>query len=140
MKSMLLFFDGLTLALPPELAAEMIESDPVLAVPLAERGLLINLDPVNTLNAESAERLVVTLIGLVQIDPWLWQHGQEHILGSFHWGAGRASSPLVNAFERALLERGLITPNSGQKDIYHMAGNVRLLVFLLFARRRYACS
>ena len=133
MKSMLLFFDGLTLALPPDLAAEIVESDPVLAAPLAEHGLLINFDPLNTLDTESAERLVVTLTQLLEKDPWLWERGGEGYLGSFHWGAARASSPVVEAFEHELSERGLITPIL-REGVYRMAGNIRLLVFLLFAQ------
>jgi hypothetical protein len=65
MKSMLLFFDGLTLALPSDLAAEMIDFDPILATPLAERGLLLNFDPVSTLDTDSAERLARALTEFV---------------------------------------------------------------------------
>jgi hypothetical protein len=61
MKSMLLFLDGLALALPPDLAELMIDRDPILATPLAERGLLTNFVPAATLDAESAERLALTL-------------------------------------------------------------------------------
>lgn len=48
MKSMLLLFDGLTLSLPTNIATEMIERDPILATPLAERRLLFNFDPAST--------------------------------------------------------------------------------------------
>jgi hypothetical protein len=44
-KSLLLFFDGLALALPSETATYLIDSDPVLAQPLSERGLLQNYPP-----------------------------------------------------------------------------------------------
>jgi len=44
-KSLLLFFDGLALALPPDTAANLIDSNPVLAQPLSERGLLQNYPP-----------------------------------------------------------------------------------------------
>jgi len=39
-KSLLLFFDGIALALPPLWANELMERDPVLAQPLADLGLL----------------------------------------------------------------------------------------------------
>src|SRR5690348_13669217 len=61
MKSMLLFFDGLTLALPSSIAAKMIDRDPILATPLADRGLLVNFDPVATLEADTTERLITAL-------------------------------------------------------------------------------
>jgi len=44
-KSLLLFFDGIALVLPPETADRLIESDSVLARPLAELGLLRNYEP-----------------------------------------------------------------------------------------------
>jgi hypothetical protein len=45
MKAFLLFFDGIALALPADLAIQVIDHDPVLAQPLLDRGLLINLAP-----------------------------------------------------------------------------------------------
>ena len=44
-KSLLLFFDGIAMALPSERAERRIEANPVLAQPLAELGLLRNYDP-----------------------------------------------------------------------------------------------
>jgi hypothetical protein len=44
-KSLLLFFDGLALALPSETAMRLIDADPILAQPLFERNLLHNYEP-----------------------------------------------------------------------------------------------
>ena len=44
-KSLLLFFDGIAMAIPPERADQLIEANPVLAQPLAELGLLRNYEP-----------------------------------------------------------------------------------------------
>lgn len=44
-KSLLLFFDGIALALPSEVADYFINTHPYLAQPLVERGLLRNFDP-----------------------------------------------------------------------------------------------
>src|SRR5450756_2585759 len=44
-KSLLLFFDGIALALPAATAARLVESRPVLAQPLADLGLLRNYPP-----------------------------------------------------------------------------------------------
>lgn len=41
-KSLLLFFDGIATAAPSEKAKQLIDSDPILAQPLVERGLLRN--------------------------------------------------------------------------------------------------
>jgi len=45
MKSLLLFFDGIALAVPPEMATALIESEAHLAQPLMEQGLLRNYKP-----------------------------------------------------------------------------------------------
>ncbi len=56
MKSMLLFFDGIALALPSNLAEQVINDDPILAAPLAERGLLINFGPAGSHGLSPAGR------------------------------------------------------------------------------------
>jgi hypothetical protein len=71
MKSMLLFFDKITLALPEDLADETINRDQELAVPLAEKGLLVNLDPSQIMDDQTAKRLAKTLSKLVASDPFL---------------------------------------------------------------------
>lgn len=132
MKSMLLFFDGLALALPSDLAEELIDRDPILATPLAERGLLTNFVPAATLEAEPAERLALTLTEIVKQYPY-WARQRSGELGSFHWGEGRATQATVKALEHALAERGLITPRA-VSQLFYMDDDVRLLVLALFAR------
>ena len=53
-KSTLLFFDKITLALPEASVDETFNSDPELASPLADKGLLINIDPSDVLDPETA--------------------------------------------------------------------------------------
>ena len=86
-KSMLLFFDGLTLALPSDIAERMIDGDPILATPLAERGLLTNFVPAATLDEESADLLADALSQIVRRYPFKERLPLE-TLGSFHWGKG----------------------------------------------------
>ncbi|MFG2169435.1 hypothetical protein [Micromonospora chersina] len=57
MKALLLFFDGLALALPKKQLEEVILRDPVLAQPLAERDLLYNLDPKDWMTPETAKQI-----------------------------------------------------------------------------------
>jgi hypothetical protein len=132
MKSMLLFFDGLALALPSDLAELMIDRDPILATPLAERGLLTNFVPAATLDAERAERLALTLTEVVEQYPFRARYLRA-TLGSFHWGEGRATYASVAALERALAERGLITARA-ESELFDMDVEARLLVLSLFAR------
>src|SRR5207249_239385 len=54
-KSLLLFFDGIALAMPHAETARWIESDPVLAQPLTELGLLRNYPPQLWLNSQFEE-------------------------------------------------------------------------------------
>jgi hypothetical protein len=133
MKSMLLFFDGLTLALPTNLAARMVDEDPILATPLVERGLLVNFDPATTLDADSAECLAVTLTELLEHHPGLWRANDKYLqLAAEHWGAGKARYAAVAGFERALFERGLITPRLD--GLFDLSLSARLLVLTVFAQ------
>ena len=169
MKSMLLFFDGLTLALPSDLAAEVIERDPVLAGPLAERGLLVNFDPVTTLDGATAEQLARALTACVKQFPDRVLRGEPQNITGAHWGAagtitgahwgfdvgGPASHALpiemqsitgvhfgsfaerdtqaVDAFQRLLTKRGLISPDT-RRGLYRMSHGVRLLILAFFAQ------
>jgi hypothetical protein len=169
MKSMLLFFDGLTLALPSDLAAEVIERDPLLAGLLAERGLLVNFDPATTLDAATAEQLARALTACVKQFPDRVLRGEpQSITGTHlgasgtitgaHWGfdAGGPVSPVlqremqtitgghfgsfaerdtqaVDAFQRLLTKRGLISPDT-RSGLYRMSHGVRSLILAFFAQ------
>jgi hypothetical protein len=135
MKSMLLFFDGLTLALPQDLAAQVIERDPVLAAPLAECGLLVNFDPATTLDAAAAEQLARALTACVRQYPNdLLRGPRRTFLTATHWGHfyGQGKQA-VDGFERLLSKRGLISPDA-QSGLYRMSDEVRFLVLAFFAQ------
>jgi hypothetical protein len=136
MKSMLLFFDGLALALPADMAAQIIDRDPILATPLAERGLLVNFDPVETLDAKSAKRLVRALTEIIDQSPLRKNRNRDPLneeLVDIHWGSGIANPQAVRMLERALSERGLIFP-SAESGIYAIDFEARVLVLTLFAQ------
>src|SRR5580658_7510685 len=71
-KSLLLFFDGIALSVSPARADELIESNPVLAQPLAELDLLRNYWP-NSFeewlkpHAAEAEKYVPLVRGIIEI-------------------------------------------------------------------------
>lgn len=151
MKSMLLFFDGITVALPSEVADQMIERDPVLAGPLHDKGLLVNFDPADTLDADQAERLASSLTELIHQHPQLWQSGSatfpgpsQNDIGTGHYGRislERLSTHMLNQtphgavteLERVLRQRGLLT---GDPDacVVQMDPATRLLVLTGFAQ------
>jgi hypothetical protein len=135
MKSMLLFFDGLTLALPSDIAAETIDRDPVLATPLAELGLLVNFDPVSTLDKDSAELLAVALTKIAQEYPLRTQN--RLFLTATHWGRLIADPETVVVLEHALIERGLIIPRAefgSPEGLYSVNRGMRILILALFAQ------
>jgi hypothetical protein len=159
MKSMLLFFDGLTLALPSDLAARMVDRDPILATPLAERGLLINFDPTITLDSASAERLAAALYEFLEQNPMTpirgggmpitgshwgddalmrtsshWGHDRVGQLSRSHWGASSARERTVSMLERAFIERGLAIRDPHGGGLFRMNLWVRMLVLTLFAQ------
>jgi hypothetical protein len=150
MKSMLLFFDGITLAVPSDVAAEMIDRDPVLAAPLYHRGLLRNFDPADTLNAEHAGRLAASLTELIRRHPLLWQGGDRRSaaplgdIGTGHYGrlsldrlsehmADQGPHRAVVELEQAMRERNLLM---GAPDacVVQMDPVARLLVLTGFAQ------
>jgi hypothetical protein len=113
MKSMLLFFDGLTLSLP------------------SERGLLVNFAPADVLDEDSAEQLALALNEIIKQIPFAMK-GRRQGLVSYHWGAGVAAIETIRAFEKTLEDRGLASPGT-EFGMYDIDGPARTLILLLFA-------
>lgn len=109
-KTSLLFFDGVALSVPGRKLEEIVDTDPCLARPLYDRGLLVNVDPAVQMNPTIVEgmgrvaaRFVIErtfhsprLISEVgTMAAWrlarkcshaLLEHANEHGLGAFHRG------------------------------------------------------
>jgi len=131
MKSMLLFFDKIALALPENLADETINRDPILAVPLAEKGLLVNIDPSEILDTQTAKRLAKTLTSLVAKSDW--SYGYTGVtLTPLHYG-GMLAIGAVNQFETVLKRRGLMRA-AKDANLVELDPRVRLLVLTMFAQ------
>ena len=142
MKSMLLFFDKVTLALPEALVSETINRDPELAIPLADKGLLVNIDPSKVLDPHTARTLAETLADIVTDLPWSYRALQME-LSPYHYGDIGSGSEAVKRFESLLASRGLITIIKDNDYEYDFSGNprlvqldpqVRLLVLTMFAQ------
>jgi hypothetical protein len=133
---MLLFFDKITLALPEDLVDETINRDPVLAVPLADRGLLVNSDPSNVLDTRTAMKLAETLASVVTKADWRTYGSPLFIppgLTSLHYGDIGPSRKVVKAFEAVLKRRGLMG-TSQDENLVQLDPRVRLLVLTMFAQ------
>jgi hypothetical protein len=131
MKTLLLFFDGVALALPSDIATRVVEEDPVLAQPLMDRGLLINLAPESYLDQPSAELLVHTLLELLDYGDFDYARDFER-LTAFHWG-GAVAPQAADAFTAELLRRGLIEVSTATHLVSIHSG-VKLLVLTVFAK------
>ncbi|MGW3942267.1 hypothetical protein [Streptomyces phaeochromogenes] len=134
MKSTLLFFDGLALSLPQSIADRLIDSSPVLAQPLAERGLLINLEPETHLQADTAYLLARGLHEVLGRFPPAGQLSVQRAratIGSFHWGGVRAHLE-SNVLSRMMLARGYAEldaePHSEGEPLFRVDPAVRLLI------------
>ena len=133
MKSMLLFFDGIALALPADLAAETIYRDPVLATPLAEQGLLVNFDPDVTLDAKTAKQLANTLTKVVQLFALEeeWSRSFATLTVS-HFGSELAPNA-ARVLERELAKRRLIAWTK-TRGLVGLDPEIRLLVLTVFSQ------
>ncbi len=138
MKSLLLFFDGVALALPPAIATMVVDKDPVLAQPLMERGLLTNFSPSSWLDRESAELLARTLLELVRsIEPQCYYRASR--LTRAHWGAD-AAPKIAKIFYEELLARGLVRETKTDRSgVVLMDPRVRQLVLTVFLKVLEAC-
>lgn len=82
-KSTLLFFDGIALALPRELAGQYIEEDPILAQPLYDKKLLRNLHPEDWTTEDSAEEVLWSVVDALEEE-------KEHLGRRSDWGVARS--------------------------------------------------
>ena len=64
-KTLLLFFDGIATLLPRYMRGRETTADPVLALPLAERGLLKVLEPETFIDQQLTEELSTSLVDLI---------------------------------------------------------------------------
>ncbi|MFJ1874258.1 hypothetical protein [Streptomyces chartreusis] len=135
MKSTLPFFDGIALSLPQDLVDRTIETSPGLAQPLAEQGLLINLEPKTHLQPATAASLARGLRAVIeQIDHPEWRAGNFGGLIRDHWGGVRAQLE-TDELSALMLRRGLTEPmwrsqlaHNGGARFLRIAPAVRLLI------------
>ena len=135
MKELLLFFDGIALTLPQRQAEQVIDQDPVLAQPLFERGLLMNLEPQTWLDSVTAKKMIALLRDLLN-SPYYqerrWSYLNQEPPGVWHWGYDQAPDD-ADRFTDELVRRGLI----GQKladGVVEMNGATRHLILLVLAQ------
>lgn len=135
MKELLLFFDGIALTLPQRQARQVIDQDPVLAQPLVERGLLVNLEPRTWIDEATARKMIALLRDLLD-SPFQQarqrEYGNHEPPGAWHWGYDQAPAD-ADRFTEELIQRGLITRNLGD-GVMEMDGATRHLILLVLAQ------
>src|SRR3954447_2665716 len=94
-KTMLLFFDGVAILAPPEVADSVVERDESTMLPLAESGLLQTLDPAEMIDEATADAILEFLFA-VSTDPYEDMMSRER---------------LFNYVDEPLEERGIIFRN-----------------------------
>jgi hypothetical protein len=107
-KSLLLFFDGIALLVPDYMREQPLESDPVLAQPLAELGLLHRLSPESLVDKRVAEELTEVLDRLINVGSFdnLDPHDEMLALSYSRLG-GYGSETLADYVIEELRQRGL---------------------------------
>jgi hypothetical protein len=139
MKSQLLFFEGIALALPANLAQSVIEQDPILAQPLQDKGLLVNLEPAKWLDRESAELLATTLINFVEQESGFFYFDDLMSSGLTveHWG-GSVAPEAASVFSELLYDKGLAGRVS-DSGLVVISSYAKLLVLTVFLRILAVC-
>lgn len=130
MKSLLLFFDQLALVLPQRLRDRVIEDDPVLAAPLHERGILINLNPQSWLEEKDSDRIVRAVLEALRHDFTIQgMDGSESTLTTSHFGFNSIATRSLLA---ELRQRGLIS-GEVEDTVVRMDPATRLLILTALA-------
>ncbi len=131
-KSLLLFFDGVALLVPDYMRDRPLVSDPVLAQPLADQGLLHRLSPEALVNQETAEALTDLLDKLINASAFdgLDRSAAFAELSHSRLGGG-ADAGLTEIVLEQLRERGLARPTEDGVSIpLHPAVRAFVLVVL----------
>ena len=139
-KSLLLFFDGLALALPPDTAASLIDSDPVLAQPLSQQGLLRNFPPDIWLKSSFPEgraalsrfQRVMERLGIPAEDDLMHTDAELHMAQIMHLRP-REYHRAIREFE-AILERAKRQYKDGKPPIKALAAGVTSRLLALNVR------
>ncbi|PRY62848.1 hypothetical protein BCF74_10355 [Knoellia remsis] len=133
-KTLLLFFDEIAILRPQYMAGIEVISDPVLAGPLTDLGLLRVLEPEAFVDQEMTEDLATAMVALLttdafeHLDPTV--HFQELSQSRVGWGADVG---LASMLTEELTQRGLARPSEDGLSI-PMHPEVRTTILVLLAQ------
>lgn len=134
LKTLLLFFDQIAILRPRYMAGIETVSDPVLAGPMTDLGLLRVLEPETFVDQEMTEDLATAMVSLLtegafeHLDPTI--HFQELSASRVGWGADIG---LASMLTEELAQRGLARPSEDGLSI-PMHPEVRTTILVLLAQ------
>jgi hypothetical protein len=131
-KSLLLFFDGVALLVPDYMRDRPLFTDPTLAQPLADQGLLHRLSPETLVDQQTAEALTELLDDLLRADAFDGLNRDAAFVELSHSRlGGTADAGLTEVVLEQLRERGLARPSADGVSIpLHPAVRAFVLVVL----------
>ncbi|SDY63545.1 hypothetical protein SAMN05661080_04112 [Modestobacter sp. DSM 44400] len=110
-KSLLLFFDGVAVLVPDYMRDRPLFTDPTLAQPLADQGLLHRLSPETLVDQQTAEALTELLDDLLRADAFDGLNRDTAFAEISHSRlGGTADAGLTEVVLEQLRERGLARP------------------------------
>ena len=112
-KTLLLFFDGVSVLVPDYTRDRPLFSDPTLAQPLADQGLLHRLSPEALVDQEAAEGLAELLDGLIGTGAFDGLERDNHDFAELSYSrlGGTTDAALTELILDQLRERGLAQPS-----------------------------
>lgn len=131
-KSLLLFFDGVAVLVPDYMRDRPLFTDPTLAQPLADQGLLHRLSPETLVDQQTAEALTELLDDLLRTDAFDGLDRDTAFAEISHSRlGGTADARLTEVVLHQLRERGLARPSADGVSIpLHPAVRAFVLVVL----------
>jgi len=130
-KSLLLFFDGVAVLVPDYMRDRPLFTDPTLAQPLADQGLLHRLSPETLVDQQTAEALTELLDDLLRTDAFDGLDRDTAFAEISHSRLGAtADAGLTEVVLDQLRERGLARPSAGVSTPLHPAVRAFVLVVL----------
>lgn len=136
-KTVLPFFDKVSLILPAELLPRVLDQDPVLAQPLYEMGLLVNREPKDVLDVKASQSIAKAIEEALSPSDYSLSSFADTLVGRStprmityeHFGRSREALEVLNALQ----ERGL-AGTVGDDGLFRMESDLQMLLLAVCAQ------
>jgi hypothetical protein len=120
----------IALSLPSPLFEDVVDRDPVLALPLLERGLLQNFDPAEWTDQEALASVTDELISALDHETKMFGDSRYCSLTGFHWGQAMGNEGYRRLTEK-LVNTGLVRHNDST-GLFLMPEDLRRHILLMW--------